>query len=632
MRRYLPRSISVRSGAKATLLVDDGLYYHMANFIVRVEFVKETPLKPTYGDPRSSRIVVWDIETDPTTFDPFLVGVRWGESPVDWVQFTGPGCMSDLLEWLLTDADMGEDTLYFAHNGGGFDHLFLIYEMVERQPRRFKVRPVLSGGSAILVMVDDKHTNRSFMLVDSLRLLNMSLKKIGEAMGGARKQDFDIHTPKDDPRWLEYNNVDTLVLYQAITKVQSALNTLGGQMKVTAASSAMDLFRRKYLEHDIWPNTTMQEHYRQYYYGGRVEIFDMRRRNDVKLYDVNSLYPHACTFPLPVKLESKDDTAGLLYRHDDVEWLDGQHASGVSWFLEALVEVPDTVFAGPLPHRTKEGKLIFPVGRFWGKWNSYDIRNLLLCGGRIVKVVKAHRWRNEPIARQMMMDLYAQRVNKDRPEMGLAAKLLMNSWYGKTGQKTEREMLMFGPEEEDTQSGEWECLDFERDFWKHIEVKNEPHIMPQIAAQVTAIARSIHYPYLLRSNDPIYCDTDCIVQSDNMATSLALGVMKLEEGFDWFQAYLPKLYHGKSSKTGEIKNRAKGFGGWNKEVYEQGIVGHLASGGVVKVKGPAKLKTLLTGESMKPRERKLDKQIRSCYDKRVVLSDGRTKPIKLSEG
>lgn len=589
---------------------------------------KERRLTPLLGAPRQTRIVVWDIETTVEGMDPFLVGVRWGLRDDEACQFKGTDCMARFLEWLLFDADQGEDTLYFAHNGGGFDHLFLIYEMIERQPGRFKVRPVLSGSSAILVIVEDKQTSRKFMLVDSLRLLNMSLKKIGKALGGPQKQDFDIHTDPSDPRWLEYNNLDTLVLYEAVTKVQEALLDLGGQMKVTAASSSMDLFRRAYLKKPIPPvPTKVEELMRKFYFGGRVEIFDLRRRTDVKLFDVNSLYPHACTYPLPIELEERQTDWTI----NSVERLDHAHSVGLSWFVRCAVEVPDNVFAGPLPVRRARPKgLFYPIGRFRGMWNSYDLRNLLLCGGRIIHFDYAFRYRCEPIAKQMMMDLYAQRLNKMRPEMGLAAKLIMNSWYGKTGQKTERESMIYSPDPEDMEEGVWTCEDADTDLWSSTYEKHEPHIMPQIAAQVTAIARSVHYPYLLNSRDPVYCDTDCLVQSTDMDVSMDLGKMKLEADFAWFQAYLPKLYHGLGA-DGEMKNRSKGFGGWNKETFEQGIVSHLAAGGSVKVKGPAKLKTLMGGISLKPNEKILDKRVRSCYDKRVVLADGRTRPIKLSE-
>lgn len=582
---------------------------------------KEFPLKPLKSEPRTIRIVAWDIETyqDGERLIPFLVGVRWGRETLQSCQFSGPRCIAEFLDWCLDFVTPDDGTVFFAHNGGGFDHIFAIHEAVEVQRGRWKVKPVLSGGSAIMVRFNIKGTESEFLFADSMRLMNMSLRKIGEKFGGSQKQEMDIHTHRSDPRWLEYNAQDTLVLWEALTKLQIAIMDLGAEMKATAASTSMDLFRRKYLKQPIYQQHEHHDFYRQCYYGGRVEIFDMRRRLDVKLFDINSLYPFACTQPLPVELI---DQRPEFDDNDD------------AYFVECQVVVPDDVSAAPLPVR-RDGKLIFPVGRFWGSWTSADLRNLRLCGGKVLRIRKAHRYRTFPIAAQMMRDLYAGRLDKERPEFGLAGKLLMNAWYGKLAQREDRDSIVFYPDKQDLiklgDEWNWTCQNEDYDMWVSDYTKRESHIIPQIAAHVTAIARATHYPYLLSSRDPVYCDTDCIAQTDDIVTSSDLGAMKLEAHYEWFQAYLPKLYHGKLKDSGTILNKAKGFGGWNKEKFESGIVGHLSQGGMVTVKGPAKLRTLLMGESLAPRERTTPKQIRSTYTKRIVLEDGTTKPIRLWE-
>lgn len=583
--------------------------------------MKEFPLKPLKSEPRTIRIVAWDIETyqEGERLLPFLVGVRWGRLDSQAKQFQGPKCITEFLEWCLEFVTPDDGTMFFAHNGGGFDHLFAIHEAVERQRGRWKVKPVLSGGSAIMVRFQIKGTENGFMFADSMRLLNMSLRKIGEKFGGEQKQEMDIHTHRSDPRWLEYNNRDTLVLFEALTKLQRAILDIGAEMKATAASTSMDLFRRKYLKQPIYQQHHHHDFYRSCYYGGRVELFDMRRRFDIKLFDINSLYPFACTYPLPVELIDERP-----YFNDDTD----------AYFVECQVVVPDDCNVGPLPVR-RDGKLIFPVGRFWGTWSTPDLRNLQACGGKIVRIVAAHRYRTAPIAREMMQDLYAGRLDTSRPEFGLAGKLLMNAWYGKLAQREDRDSIVFYPDKQDLvklgDEWNWTCKNEEFDMWVSDYSKREAHIIPQIAAYVTALARATHYPYLLQATDPIYCDTDCIALDGELPVSTALGAMKLEADYAWFQAYLPKLYHGKIRGTGTITNKAKGFGGWNKEKFESGIVGHLSEGGQVTVKGPAKLRTLLMGDSLAPRERVTPKQIRSTYTKRIVLEDGRTKPIRLWE-
>lgn len=569
------------------------------------------------------RIVVWDIETkqDGKELVPFLVGVRWGETPQEATIFEGSDCMAQFVTWAFENNT--KDTIFFAHNGGGFDHAFLINELVSKNPGIFMVKPVMVGSSAIIVMTRKRGgSDKGPMFVDSIRTLNMSLKTIGQKLGGAQKLDFDVTTtPTDDPRWKEYLNLDTLVLYQAMLKTQRALLDLGGTMKTTAGSSSIELLRKKYLKKEIYPNVAHTEFYRSCYVGGRVELFDLRRRTNVKLYDINSLYPYACTKPLPVQLEAI--TEG---------WDEAITEPDMMGFVECLVSVPDHVTIGPLPVRRGD-QLIFPIGTFRGSWSSADLKNLFLCGGKVLQTVRTHRFKTYPFARKMMEDLYAARLDIERPEMGLAAKLLMNSLYGKFAQKDEKNDLLFNPTLDDMDpSKEWTCHNpgepIER--WESCYSERQMHCLPFIAAHVTAIARSIHYPYLFASQDPVYCDTDCLAQSDAMDTSTDLGKMKLEVEYEWFEAILPKLYHGKAT-TGKMVDKAKGFGGWAKEKYEHGIVEHLKLGGSVTVKAPAKLRTIMKSGSLQPFEQVTQKRIHATYQKRIVNPDGTTKPIKLWE-
>ncbi len=449
-------------------------------------------------------------------------------------------------------------------------------------------------------------------------------------MGVSLKGEMDLNAPINDPKWKEYNNRDTLVLWEAVSKLQEAVQDLGGQVKATAASTSMDLFRRRYLRREILPHKSLHGFFRQCYVGGRTEVFDYRvRRGPINYYDVNSLYPFACLRPLPVELTEKGNRAieGLPSYNPDTEAL----------FANCLVDVPETCHVPPLPVRSA-GKLVFPVGRFWGHWSSGDLRNLDLAGGRVVRTSRWYRFKCEPIAREMMTELYAQRKS-DRPEMQVAAKGLMNSFYGKFGQKPEQEMLVFYPEAGDMDEGSWEALDDDETTWKGTKEKDYIHILPQIAAHVTAIARSIHYPYLLQCRDLIYCDTDSIVTTDTLPKGDGLGEMKLEhEGIEWFEAIAPKMYSMRLADASLVEH-AKGFGGWAKEKYESGVVAHLKTGGSVRVRGPMKLRGLLNSGDTTPREKrgkdgdlghakKLQKQI----GKRIVNDDGTTRPFKLMEG
>jgi hypothetical protein len=242
------------------------------------------------------------------------------------------------------------------------------------------------------------------------------------------------------------------------------------------------------------------------------------------------------------------------------------------------------------------------------------------------------------MAREMMVELYAQRKS-DRPEMQVAAKGLMNSFYGKFGQKTEQQKLIFYPDSGDMDEGTWTVYGEDENAWIGETEKDQVHILPQIAAHVTALARSIHYPYLLKCRDLIYCDTDSVVTTDTLPMGDGLGEMKLEhEGIQSFKAIAPKMYRMVLSDSSLVEH-AKGFGGWAKEKYEAGVVAHLESGGSVRVRGPMKLKGLMKTGDLSPREKRGKdgnlghaKKLQPSIGKRHVLEDGTTRPFVLNEG
>lgn len=237
----------------------------------------------------------------------------------------------------------------------------------------------------------------------------------------------------------------------------------------------------------------------------------------------------------------------------------------------------------------------------------------------------------------MMTELYAQRKS-DRPEMQVAAKGLMNSWYGKFGQRPEHDEMVFFPDAGDLDDGVWRPDEDNENCWLGETRKDEVHILPQIAAHVTSIARSIHYPFLHSCRDLIYCDTDSIVTTDDLPKGDALGEMKLEhEGIQEFQAIAPKTYRMVLA-DGKLTEHAKGFGGWAKEAYEGGVVSHLHAGGSVRVRGPMKLKSLIRSKDLTPREKRgkdgnlgQSKKFQQHTSKRIVRPDGTTQPIKITE-
>ena len=87
-----------------------------------------------------------------------------------------------------------------------------------------------------------------------------------------------------------------------------------------------------------------------------------------------------------------------------------------------------------------------------------------------------------------------------------------------------------------------------------------------------------------------------------------------------------------------LVEHAKGFGGWAKEKFEDGVVSHLEAGGSVRVRGPMKLRSLMKSGDLTPREKRgkdgdlgQSKRLQANVGKRIVNDDGTTRPFKIVE-
>lgn len=179
----------------------------------------------------------------------------------------------------------GEYTIY-AHNGGKFDYMFLIYKL--RGTVSFKGRGIMSAKVG-------RHTLR-----DSFHI-------IPEKLAAIQKETFDYEKMhkgrRNDHRAeiIEYLISDCCYLLGVI---QQFLDRFG--FKLSIGQAAMFELKKDY---DVKKFTKNWDAYiRNYFYGGRVECLQGRghwkadkKSGPFKLYDVNSMYPYVmATYDHPV--------------------------------------------------------------------------------------------------------------------------------------------------------------------------------------------------------------------------------------------------------------------------------------------------------------------------------------------
>lgn len=590
-------------------------------------------LKPLYGPIKHRPFLTFDLEskdgvTQRPGFDrPFLAGwydgIRYQyvkgkrEDPNYWQP---GGCVDGAMRGMLIDANRG--SIVYAHNAGRFDYLFLLpwLENVGR-PLGFSYKVVPLQSSIQLLEVWTPHHRARWRFLDTVRLLQMPLDKAAKTFGYGGKLEFDLSTDEDDPKWPEYNGVDCIKLHQVMMKYHHLVEErLLAEVKISTAGTAMSYFRRNHLKKDIPRVSETHDFVRQAYFGGRVEVF--RKQGDgLKYYDINSSYPTSMLLPLP---------AGPCTPWEGE--IPEKLAQGKTGFVEADVDIPDTLAIPPLPVR-HEGKLMFPVGRLRGIWSWAELQR---CRNCVVNWGKSYWYDSEPILATFVRELYKFRDrSRDDFDEGLAtiSKWLMNGLYGKFGMNRERTRLILSSQETPPE-GAWPADGTpESAIWYATQLIDQPYIIPQIAATVTAYSRVMLLDFMLQAKelggDVFYCDTDSLVTDIVMPTGTKLGELKQEYG-DNLTGYFvgPKMY-ALLEPDGEEHVRAKGF---NKDKQNLAAIRKLVDGQAIAYQHLEKIGAMArAGFSRGPMMTTKTKSLKAAIDKRLFTRDGRSTPIRIKQ-
>ena len=180
------------------------------------------------------------------------------------------GPVSQFLSWLFANKVYVNHWIY-AHNGGSFDFLYLIRWLIAHtEEYSFNVVPLQS--SILCLEVTEKRrrgrrkTPLTWTFLDSYRLMNAGLEKLGKALvgqGKTVKQHLDgsivdekskveverfYGTLHRNKQRYEYLRQDCVLLYRCLEEFAGMVLGVGGGLGMTAPSSAMKTFRRMHLD------------------------------------------------------------------------------------------------------------------------------------------------------------------------------------------------------------------------------------------------------------------------------------------------------------------------------------------------------------------------------------------------
>jgi DNA polymerase type B, organellar and viral len=474
-------------------------------------------------------IATFDAETDPfdsySLIAPFCFGCAWldHDGVKHYREFWGDECVGDFVGWLETMPPM----ILYAHNGGKFDFMFILEHIHE---------PFLIGSRIVKAKIHH-HEIR-----DSYSILPVSL-------GSYQKESIDYQLMTKEKR---EDNKKEILAYLAsdcenLLKLVSAFRERFGN-KLTIASTAITELEKI---HDVQHKSARHdEAFREFYLGGRVECFEFGEcKGDFKIYDVNSMYPHAMK----------------NFAHPRGDWeftrsLDTALAAPVS-FIDA-----DVIYAKGFGVRHK-------VGLEWGETSgrmalcSHEVKPALARGELKLGTIYGCRVFNDSISFAEFVDYWI--AEKIRCELSgdkegrLFAKLILNSAYGKMAQNPEnfKEYVIVPVGEMPDGSFEWEYYDVfgTHEIYRRPNPSTRGYIDVSIGASITSASRAVLAHALSQSTRAIYCDTDSII-CENLESDLhntRLGAWKTEAVADKVYIAGKKLYTATLCGR-EVKSASKG--------------------------------------------------------------------------
>lgn len=497
-------------------------------------------------------------------------------------------------------------SVLYGFNSGKFDVPVLMQSLekdgVYFYPHHFS----FSGSRLISVMFGKKIMFKDLLgIFANLRDKHgkRGLNVLAKDFIGEEKLDFDSKNIGEiTPELIEYNKQDVLILEKIYKKLRELYDN---PFPSTAGRMAFEIYQNNFK-----PNIKSLAYKRgikAIYRGGRTEIFKFCG-NDIRLYDVNSLYPFVMlNFSYPV---------GRMYNEKNI------NKEGYSY---AVIKAPYNYI--PYLSFYYNNKLIFPWGTFAGYYTNFELRQAKKHGYEVEIIDGWVCDETENLFEDYVKKFYQMRIEakkNNNKTLDTFAKILLNSLYGKFGQNPIRANYTVKLVD-NVKEGEMIIMLFgENKKYAVVRSMNFNHSIYYdyvIAGYITAYGRDILYNYIKKANEKnvFYVDTDSLLTFADLENYVGseLGLLKNEGDFEEYKALLPKVYFLRKGDKKIIK--AKGF----TEVND--ISKHLSEKRNVVFGLREAMRRFsnffMTGEK--------EKRIQNDYDKRIKVDEIETEPIKV---
>jgi len=299
---------------------------------------------------------------------------------------------------------------------------------IDNDPARKRKATVCIESPPTIIAARVGNTQGRLVIVDTLNWFQCSLKELGIACGIEKKEMPPFSASDSD--WFDYCETDTeITLETFLALIRWVKENDMGMFRYTGPSQAIAAYRHRHLTHEILvhDNTAVKVLERSGYFGGRFECFRIGRISEVvHQFDANALFPSVMRFNhFPCALDCYHLSDTYLPWPDDLD--------PRCTIAEVILDTADDNY----PYRERRG-VAYPTGRFATTLTGPELA-LAVQTGKVLFCRSWAKYRLAPIFTQWVDSLWAMRQEYKSAGNRLYeqfAKMLMNSLYGKFGQRS----------------------------------------------------------------------------------------------------------------------------------------------------------------------------------------------------
>ena len=560
----------------------------------------------------------------------------------------------------FTSKSSKQKIVYF-HNLS-FDSKFFLYDLYKSG--LFDIEIIKIQSKILQIAIFRKNAKKRKIIVkfvDSLSLLLKSVKDLGTIVNLPKLDfDFDYSNPIQMKKAITYCFRDCEIVFRAfLSIVEYVKDTFPkitdlsiSNIPLTIGSLSKKCFKTVYPDAYQRHNTYHDRYLREYYFGGRVEIFDFSKEN-ADCYDVNSEYPYCLANynyanggVLRVNIRDTDNYTIDTFMNDTsalgIEALIIEQNINFPFFPVKIYDINKN------NSKRKSYKVYFPLGNKQVFISKNDIRffkekGMLNTSIIIKQIIAVYNTENTTNFKDFINPLYEKKISYEHTHpLVFFSKIFLNSSYGKFGQSTERDkfILINSFDEIDLDAQDvYESSGILFEKQTYIQSYQDDNLIN--AVLTTSYGRLELYKLMIDFTDKgyklKYVDTDSVFIKPNLTlptpiTSNLLGGIKLEYSAIDFQAIDCKEYHCKvfnpKNQIDEFKLKHKGLQLKRmtempklKEYYDKGIHNLIVPTLFYCLNRHTNITATFT----------IKKSKHSYYNKRKINSDLSTIPISMNE-